>query len=353
MNEILLTGSYEHITLYPVRLAFSRSIDEVGQAGWRKVGHLVAVVARIARARLQAGRHAVLYYAPASPNRVPFWRDVILLGTTRWLFATTVFHFHANGLAGLYPRLTAPERLLYRLIYRRPEVAIALSELARADAEHLQSRRIEVVPNGIPDANPAGETVPPHNEGTRQILFLATITEGKGIGVVLDALARLQSDGLDVHLTAVGPFASASEQTRWQARAEALGVAGRVTWAGSRQGVEKWAAYRAAEVFCFPTHYSAEGFPVVVIEAMMWGRPVVATRWRALPELVSDGVNGTLVPPQDPEALATALRAILNDPEKLASWGQAGRERFVTSYTAERFRERMETVLASAGSRKG
>jgi glycosyltransferase involved in cell wall biosynthesis len=112
--------------------------------------------------------------------------------------------------------------------------------------------------------------------------------------------------------------------------------------------------YAEAEVAVVPSLY--EGFSLPAVEAMACGVPVVATTGGALPEVVgTDGRTAALVPPGDPGALATALLALLDDPDRRAALGAAGRERAASRYswrvtaeaTAQQYREVIE--LARSG----
>jgi glycosyltransferase involved in cell wall biosynthesis len=88
--------------------------------------------------------------------------------------------------------------------------------------------------------------------------------------------------------------------------------------------------YAAADVFCLPSF--AEGVPVVLMEAMAAGLPVVSTRVMGIPELVEHGVSGELVPPGRPDSLAAAIRKLTAEPERRAAFGRAARARVVAQY---------------------
>ena len=90
---------------------------------------------------------------------------------------------------------------------------------------------------------------------------------------------------------------------------------------------------RAADVFCLPSF--AEGLPVVLMEAMAAGLPVVSTAVMGIPELVTDDVSGLLVAPGRPDALADALRTLAEDPERRRALGQAGRETVLREFDVE------------------
>jgi glycosyltransferase involved in cell wall biosynthesis len=86
------------------------------------------------------------------------------------------------------------------------------------------------------------------------------------------------------------------------------------------------------------------------VEAMMFGLPVVATNWRGLPDIVVEGKTGFLVSPKDVKSIAERLKILVSDPDLRAAMGAAGRKRYEEKFTVDKFRVRMESVLASMGS---
>jgi len=345
MNRLLLDGSYRRVRLLHVRMAFSEKIEEVAEFQWSKIAHLFSVTARVIWIRIRF-RAPTLYYPPASPNMVPFLRDCAILISTRWMFRRTVFHFHANGISELYPRLRFPLKLLYRLAYSNPDLCICLTRHGTADARHFGSREIAVVPNGIPDVVRDGKRAMRNEGGVPTILFLAAVSREKGAGVFLEALSILVSRKLAFRGVVAGPFLSAAEERDLRALAASRDLDDRISWSGPLEGDAKWAMYGGADIFCFPSHYSSETFGLVLVEAMMFSLPVVSTHWRGIPDVVADGTTGFLVPTHDPVAVADRLEQLLNDRVLRETMGAAGRRRFEENFTVERFRENMERALA-------
>lgn len=345
MTQLLLDGVYNKIRLRPVRMAFSETIGEVGKIRLQKLTELVSLVARIFHAKLQT-KSQVLYYLPASPNMVPFLRDVVILGLTRWMFRKTVFHFQAVGIGAMYGRLPRNLRVLYRMAYFKPDLAICLTRATSVDAEHMIPRRTVVVPNAVCDHTldrRASETAF-RAESVPRILFLGMFCAEKGVLDLISACRQL--DALEVPYQVAFAGASQSKEFALEAHRQAESLKGEVSFLGEVTGDAKWRLYEEADVFCFPTHYTAEGFPVVLVEAMMFGLPVVSTKWRGIPEIVQDGATGLLVETSDVAALAQCLRMLLSDASLRSEMGKMGRKRYLDYFTAERFQQRMEEELA-------
>jgi len=147
---------------------------------------------------------------------------------------------------------------------------------------------------------------------TVQILLVSFVRAAKGIEYLVRAVSLLKTDR-PWQLTIVGSWErDASHKAELDRLAEPLGVAERITWAGYVDfGAPLEAYFRAADLFAFPT--LSEGTPHVIPEAMAHSLPVVTTNVGGIPSLVDDGVNGLLVPPKDPEALAAAMDRVISD----------------------------------------
>ena len=123
------------------------------------------------------------------------------------------------------------------------------------------------------------------------------------------------------------------------------GLEGRVVYEGPRYGDAKWKAFSEADVFAFPT--SDDCFPLVVLEAMGAGLPVVTTDEGALPEMVRDGLDGVICEKRNPQSLADALGRLLTDPAARGRMGTSGKARCEELYTRERFERRLVEILQS------
>jgi glycosyltransferase involved in cell wall biosynthesis len=117
--------------------------------------------------------------------------------------------------------------------------------------------------------------------------------------------------------------------------------------AGPLTGDDKWRNFARADVFCLPTYYEREGMPLVVLEAMQFSLPVVATRWRGIPSMVRDGRTGFLVPVHDSVATADRLEQLVRNPDLRRTLGAAARAEFERNFTLQVFAARIEQALLS------
>lgn len=203
-------------------------------------------------------------------------------------------------------------------------------------------RRIHVVHCGIepwrytdPSDMPAGG---PH------LVAVGRLSEQKGFGLLMEAMTHLEGElpGLTLTLVGDGELRPQIEQM-----IETHGLQGRVRLTGWLDGDRVQEALSDAQALILPS--VAEGLPMVIMEAMACGRPVIATAIAGIPELVHRDV-GWLVPSGDPQALAQAIRDMANEPpERLMEMGRAARQRVLKRHDINALAERLTELFASRG----
>jgi len=329
-----------------VRLAYSREMEEIGKVAPGKVLHLFGVIARtwfeIARFRPD-----VVFYPPSGPNLVPATRDLFTLLAIRPFCRKLVLQFHAGGISELLDRKWPVPllRTLFGRAFRRPDGAIMLGPSAPPDGQRFEAKRLYFVPNGIED--PAAERLTGAKDSLPVVLFVGVLLESKGVVVLARAAEELWRLGRRFRLVYVGRSARETDAAIHQAT---RGFDDSVELTGVLTGREKWERFAGAALFCYPTHFNSEVMPVACLEAMAFGLPVVATRWRAIPDVVQDGTTGFLVsPPASPEALAGKLDLLLSDPDLARRMGTAGRKRFEEEFTEDACIDRMRRVFVEVG----
>jgi colanic acid/amylovoran biosynthesis glycosyltransferase len=192
--------------------------------------------------------------------------------------------------------------------------------------------------NGFPPNRRASRS------GVTEILTVGRLVSVKGHGVLLEAIARLAESGESVTATFVGdgPRRAALEQLARQ-----LGIADRVSFAGRVGQDDIGRYYEDADVFCLPSF--SEGLPVVLLEAMAAGLPVVASRIAGIPELIEHGRSGLLVPPGRADLLADALGTLLVDPGRRADLAAEARRRVGSEFDVDASAEQLRELMAGYG----
>lgn len=240
------------------------------------------------------------------------------------LFAPVPVVYTEHNLAGSYRQ---PTGTLNRLTYRRQEAVTAVSQAVADSVTGFGGPTPSVVPNGVSVHVGAEEVRAVRDQlgigpDLPLIVHVGNIRPHKGhfnLVAAAELLARKHPDFLIV--SAGGEKNKGDlEQVRRQARV--TGVANRVRFLGRVEDARPLLA--AADVVVNPA--DVEGLPLVLLEALSLGRPVVATNVGGVDSIIRDGETGSLVPAGDPAALATALAEAIADREESSRWGKAGAE---------------------------
>ena len=299
----------------------------VHEAGFVGLGGSLAVpyngsVARIAigprtlvrvRRALAAGGYDLLHvHEPLSPS-------VGLLAVAQ-SHLPVVGTFHANLDRSLALRAGTP---LLRRTYERLATRIAVSPSARDTWQRYFGGAMTVVPNGVsPEFFGKHEPLPGYRGGDPTVLFVGRLEPRKGLTYLVRAFLRLKPAFPRLRLLVVG-----RDDKRQQEKAMAM-VPPRLrpdlVFVGSVPQEDLPSYYASADLFCAPS-LGGESFGIVLVEAMAMGLPVVCSDIGGYRDLLRDNREGLLVPPRDPEALADALGALLDNPARRAALAEAAR----------------------------
>jgi glycosyltransferase involved in cell wall biosynthesis len=211
----------------------------------------------------------------------------------------------------------APSRSLMKRLFR--QAGWYLVTPSRALAENFSHFGIEPIhiPNFVDPRPFEGGAAPSHS---RKILFVGSLYPSKGVSHLLSAMSLVRADVPDATLEIIG---DGPERGALERAAEGLGLEQAVLFRGAVAEEHTCAAYGTSRAVVLPSVVK-ENCPLVVLEAMAAGRPVVASRVGGVAELVRQGSSGILVPHGDPHSLARALREILRDGDLADRMGTEG-----------------------------
>jgi glycosyltransferase involved in cell wall biosynthesis len=349
MVQLLLEGlrARKTIECFHVNSRFSDDLTDIGHIHFAKIALVLRYCFQAIVLRFRHGVRA-MYYIPASPTRAALFRDWLIMALCRPFFSKIIFHWEAAGLAEWLATRTAIERFFSQRLLGRPALSIILAEYNRRDAEYFRSKRVAIVPNGVPDPHPQPAPrekafTPPQSF---KVLFLGLCTREKGIWDAIEGvvLANRQGGGATFQLLVAGGFWGDDERAAFEKRVAELRLpdgTSQVEYRGFVSGQAKQAIFEESHCLLFPTYYSAESFGIVLVEAMAHGLPVIASRWRMIPELLPREYP-FLVSPQAPAEIADALIHLRAQPGK---WNL--RQHYLNNFTDRHYIDKMEAALRS------
>ncbi len=260
----------------------------------------------------------------------------VLVGSlaAKWADVPLVYHVHSPTARDSTRRLqnflnAKLERWSIRHVARLIAVSPSLKQWMQQQG--FADEKVTYVPNGVPAIKAQPRTCP---TASWTLGMAALFRPRKGIEVLIEALAALRSRNVDVTLRAVGPFETPEYEREVMALVQRLGVGDAITWTGFTEDIAE--ELRQIDLFVLPSLFG-EGLPMVVLEAMAAGLPVVASRVEGVPEAIRHREEGLLVEPSSVSQLALAIEAIVNASDDLdyASLSSNAQQRHADCFSAQ------------------
>lgn len=249
-----------------------------------------------------------------------------------------------NRKIALYTKL---EKTIVRFADR--VVAVSDSIVRRLNADWIGREKIVIIHNAVDPEEHGGDGGDIRREwgvGSDPLVgVVGRLSPEKGQLYFVEALALLMERFPRLKGMLVG---DGQDREQLERRVRELGLGERVLFAGHQERMAPF--YRAFDLVVLPS--LSEGMPNAALEAMLFARPVVATRVGGIPEVVVDGVTGTLVPERSPEALAGAVATLLGEPSRRERYGAAGRERVMAEFSPRSRVDRIVTLYEELLARR-
>jgi glycosyltransferase involved in cell wall biosynthesis len=263
----------------------------------------------------------------------------------KWLLAATcaglrqnfVVHIHNGAMASYVDGMPRATRIAAVWMLRHASHVVCLSREIHAwllKHELCESRKCQIVHNGLAEHSFARTTLPPHSNALT-ILFLGRLGERKGVPVLLEAAEMLKNQGCLFRLLLGGD----GDVGLYLADADRRGLSDSIEYLGWVSGEKKAHLLNTADIFVLPSR--SEGFPVSVVEAMASGLAIVSTTIPGIVDAVTHKQEALLVPPGDANALAEALRTLISERALRLQLGAAAKQRFLDHFTIQRTVEKL------------
>ena len=341
VNQRIATSATvaEHLELKVIPLRFAPSVDDLGRISVRKLARAAATGLALVWRLVMRRPDAV--YLPMSPQGGALYRDCVYAAIARLAGVPRVYHLHARGVSDAFR--VGWRRRLGAWVFEGAWVIHVGPQLVDETAGLADPARVLIVENGVPDHNPSS-AIASSGRAVPRVLFLSNMLADKGPLVLVDALAVLHRRGVALEATFAGTAGDNRTLDDFRDAVAQHGLGEHVRYVGPAFDAAKDALFATHDVFALPT--ARDAFPLVLLEAMQYGLPVVATTVGAIPAIVVDGKTGFLVGPGDVAGLADRLEQLAMQPELRARMGSAGRERYHERLTFKAFEQRLVAALA-------
>lgn len=290
-----------------------------------------------------------IVYLPISQTTLGVIRDSLLIWPAFLFGARIVLHLHGGNFRRWYEGRSALFRFYVRLLLKATTRVVLLgTSLKPLFSGLVPDSRISVVPNGIEWGKARSASGKPARKKRFRILYLGTLNRLKGVLVLLAAVPLTLKRRRDVEFVFAGGWSHLSDRREAEALLSRMDAADHVFFTGPMEGEAKEDLFASADLFVFPG-VQQEGQPLVVIEAMAAGLPILFTDRGCLRETVIAEENGREVRTNDPEDLAEKIAQMLENPEVMREMGRRSRARYEENYTAKIFFQRMVVLFLKVG----
>lgn len=320
-----------------VNYSISRSMDEIDRFSWKKIFVVAGLMWKVFRGTLRF-RPDIAYVTP-SFRSLGFRKDRMVVRFLKRRGCRVILHLHNKGVSDLADRPGYDRK--FRSFFEGSKVILLSERLYPDIAHYVPHADIRLCPNGI---DPVPETGTHREEsGTPVLLFMSNAIGSKGACDLLDACGILAERGIPFRCRFVGCISPGFPGSEFERMVKERGLEGMIRFDGPLYGKDKAEAYREADIFVHPTREDC--LPLVILEAMSAGLPVVASDEGGIPDEVKDGMTGLLSRKGDAADLARCLEALLTDPSARTRMGAAGRERYDSCFTKACFEDRLVQIL--------
>lgn len=331
-NSYLLNSSFD---CHYFNLTLAKGLDDIGKGGVKKAFSFCSQLISLWKT-VRAVNPQICYITPNTKGRA-FYKDFCVVMLLKIMRQDIVAHYHNKGVSERQDKLV--DHVMYKCFFNRQRVILLAGKLYEDMKKYVLPEDVYICPNGIPSqrAMPAVQ-----KRAVFRILFLSNMMKEKGVWDLVEACSLLKKEGADFRCDFVGKWSDITEEAFLEA-IERKGLTDCVKAYGAKYGPDKKRFMQRANLFVLPSHN--EAFPLVLLEAMQYGLPCIATAEGGIPAIIDDNRTGFLITPRDANLLAKRIMYLKNRPDVGVKMGMAGRAKFLREFTLKRFEKRMKNIL--------
>lgn len=322
-----------------IKLNLSNEIKELRRCGIVKFARFSELILKII-VELIFHRPSLVYFT-IMPVGIGFWKDALLALIIKVFRVNILYHIHNRGIPHYQKK--AFYRAAYRIVFKNTGI-IHLSEgLANSELKPYFSEiaKIHVCPNAVPDnMKHSGEK----NSSVPGILFFSNLFIHKGLKTLLKAVEILLKSDVEFKITIAGTPTDKSEELLKEFSDNFANQNCIEHFQGSF-GEKKAEIFNSAQIFVFPSEFKEECMPLVILEALSVGLPVIASNIGAISSTVRHGENGYLIPKKAPLILANKIVEILEKKEMRISMGKASRKIYEAQFTVSHLEKTLRGIF--------
>lgn len=284
-----------------------------------------------------------IVYLPISQNKKAFMRDSLYIKLAKIFKKKVIIHLHGGNLRNFYNKSS---RLMQKYIFKtlkKINGAIVLGKSLKYIFQGIiPDSKIYVVENGI---NFKMQKTHNKNNEIKKILYLGNLIETKGVLNIVKAIPMVIGKNNNVLFTFVGEWQNDFFKSKVMDIVINNNLEKYVKFTGVLTGTDKEKEFFESDIFLFPTYYPEEGQPLVLIEAMAAGLPIITTDKGCISEMIIHNENGIIIEKNNVEEIAVSVAELINDIDLCRNFSINNIQKYKNYYTQEDFCNRFFKVI--------
>jgi glycosyltransferase involved in cell wall biosynthesis len=325
----------------------SKDMSDIGKFNLAKIFGFFKVKSQV-RKSLKNFKPDLIYFVPATSS-LGFERDYLFWKEIRKNYSGKIlFHLRSRVLESDWKKVSFRRR--FSKMIKNQKVIILGEELVNDLHGLIPRKDIFILPNAIQNEISEKEykkiSLERKKINSLNILFLSNMEVSKGWAKLLQSCPLLKKKGINFKCNFVGDFPGEKEKNLFHKIVAKNNLQENIYYLGKKIGIEKNKILKNSDILVFPTEYPLETFGRVIIEAMMFGLPVIANGIATIPSIVEDGKTGFVLKENSPEEIKNCILK-LNNFEKRNKMGLSGRKKFLKDFELKKFSEKFLKIVNS------
>jgi glycosyltransferase involved in cell wall biosynthesis len=330
INKLIYTSQIINLGIdtYLLEIRFSNRIDQLRRLNVRKIYQFIRLALRLISS-IRSIRPDIIYFS-IMPVGKGLLRDLFFVLIIKWFKVKPVYHLHNKGIERNSKIWII--RQLYQYIFRNSYVIHLSRNLYDNEMSMLKlvNTKYRIIHNGISLLKPVE---PMKKLSVINLLYLSNLFPQKGIFNLIEIFKILESKYPDAILSIVGGFPYRKTHEQVLKLIKKYDLEKKILLKGPKYGKHKTQEYNQADIFVYPTSFRQECFPLVILEAMQSGLPIITTDEGAISEIIDNGINGIVIKNWTAESFAEELALLIRNSDLRSKLGENAKKKFREYYT--------------------
>ncbi len=332
-----------------IKLNYSKEMSDVGKINIDKIKGISEVKKQIKK-KLKTFKPDLIYFVPATSG-LGLIRDYLFVRRIKKYLGKRkiIFHVRSRTIKNFF------NNIMYKKIFSRERAIVLGEQLIKDVSQWIKKENIFILPNAIKNEVTDKEFQEiikkrkdkQKKESKLDILFLSNMDETKGWFKLLEACKILneKNNNINFKCNFVGAFPGEKEKEKFNNFVKNNNLQDKVKYFGKKTEKEKNKIIENSDVLVFPTEYKLETFGRVIIEAMMFGLPVLANGIASIPSIIKHNKTGYILKENTPEEISKYIEKLYNNQKQRIDMGKQGRQTFLKEFELNKYGKEFKKIL--------